>query len=277
MPWIHRVLRGLPGRDEQIENYGQTLRNMAAAGIYLLGYHFMAGYVWRTAMTAVGRGNARVTAFDLADVSAGNALARYKLDAGRADRAAAVHRGRLGQPQLLPGGRAAGRGGGGGAAGPASRRPAGRRPARRRGPDLHLTGRAAARVRERGRQPGLGPQHVPGHDLGDGRAGGGRARSSTSSVRAGRSRTSTSATSSAPCRPSARPSSTRETSTSPAVVTRLVDVGFTGFIIDDHVPAMVDDIDTWGDTSSEAYCSRGRAHAIGYLQGVLDAVLAARH
>jgi hypothetical protein len=28
---------------------------------------------------------------------------------------------------------------------------------------------------------------------------------------------------------------------------------------------------TWGDPTAAAYCSRGRAYAIGYLQGVLDA------
>jgi mannonate dehydratase len=55
------------------------------------------------------------------------------------------------------------------------------------------------------------------------------------------------------------------------VIRRLLDVGFDGFLIDDHVPAMVGDIATWSDTSSAAYCSRGRAHAIGYLQGVLNA------
>jgi mannonate dehydratase len=57
-----------------------------------------------------------------------------------------------------------------------------------------------------------------------------------------------------------------------AVVRRLHQRGFDGFLIDDHVPAMVGDVDTWADTSSEAYCSRGRAHAIGYLQGVLNAL-----
>ena len=35
---------------------------------------------------------------------------------------------------------------------------------------------------------------------------------------------------------------------------------------------MIGDPSTWGDTSSEAYCSRGRAHAIGYLQGVFNAL-----
>src|SRR5215469_14442059 len=58
----------------------------------------------------------------------------------------------------------------------------------------------------------------------------------------------------------------------PAVIRRLMAVGFVGFLIDDHVPAMVGDPSTWADSSSDAYCSRGRAHAIGYLQGVLDAL-----
>jgi mannonate dehydratase len=54
-----------------------------------------------------------------------------------------------------------------------------------------------------------------------------------------------------------------------AVLRRLAASGFDGFIIDDHVPAMVGDPGTWGDISSAAYCSRGRAYAIGYLQGLL--------
>jgi mannonate dehydratase len=57
-----------------------------------------------------------------------------------------------------------------------------------------------------------------------------------------------------------------------AVIRRLAGVGFDGFIIDDHVPAMIGDEDTWANTGSTAYCSRGRAHAIGYLQGLLHAL-----
>ena len=56
------------------------------------------------------------------------------------------------------------------------------------------------------------------------------------------------------------------------VIRRLHEHGFDGFLIDDHVPAMIGDPDTWGDTSSDAYCSRARAHAIGYLQGVFNAL-----
>ena len=44
------------------------------------------------------------------------------------------------------------------------------------------------------------------------------------------------------------------------------------FVYQTCVPAMIGDEDTWADTASKAYCSRGRAHAIGYLQGALRAI-----
>ncbi len=47
----------------------------------------------------------------------------------------------------------------------------------------------------------------------------------------------------------------------PTVIRALHRVGFDGFLLDDHVPFMVDDTQ---------YGHRGRAHAIGYLQGLLD-------
>jgi len=37
--------------------------------------------------------------------------------------------------------------------------------------------------------------------------------------------------------------------------------GFTGFLLDDHVPHMDDDTD-WNH--------RGRAHAVGYMQGLIN-------
>jgi mannonate dehydratase len=58
------------------------------------------------------------------------------------------------------------------------------------------------------------------------------------------------------------------------VIRHLARVGFSGFIIDDHVPAMVGDPDTWQETSSETYCSRGRAYQIGVLQGILSTMSA---
>ena len=43
------------------------------------------------------------------------------------------------------------------------------------------------------------------------------------------------------------------------MMTRLLDAGFDGFLLDDHVPKMDGDSD-WNH--------RGRAHAIGYMQGL---------
>jgi mannonate dehydratase len=64
-----KAMLGLPGRDEQIEHYRTTIRNMGKAGIPILGYHFMPNSVWRTSRTAPGRGGSRVTAFDMALVA----------------------------------------------------------------------------------------------------------------------------------------------------------------------------------------------------------------
>jgi mannonate dehydratase len=60
-----KAMLGLPGRDEQIENYQETIRNMGRAGIPILGYHWMPNRVWRTSRTTPGRGGAQVTSFDL--------------------------------------------------------------------------------------------------------------------------------------------------------------------------------------------------------------------
>lgn len=47
------------------------------------------------------------------------------------------------------------------------------------------------------------------------------------------------------------------------VMRALKEVGFNGFLIDDHVPHMMDDT-PWGH--------RGRAYATGYMMGMLDAL-----
>ncbi len=60
-----RAMLGLPGQDEQIENYQATIRNMGKAGIPVLGYHWMPNRVWRTSSTTPGRGGAQVTSFDM--------------------------------------------------------------------------------------------------------------------------------------------------------------------------------------------------------------------
>lgn len=61
---IYKILYGLPGRDEQIENYIKTLRGMGEAGIPVLGLAFMPSMVWRTSDEDKGRGGAVVTSYD---------------------------------------------------------------------------------------------------------------------------------------------------------------------------------------------------------------------
>jgi len=61
-----KAMLGLPWRDEQIEHYQATIRNLGRAGIPILGYHWMPNSVWRTERAKPGRGGARVTAFDMA-------------------------------------------------------------------------------------------------------------------------------------------------------------------------------------------------------------------
>lgn len=60
-----KIMLGLPGRDEQIEHMQTTIRNIGRAGIPIFGYHFIATGVWRTSTTAPARGGAHVTAFDM--------------------------------------------------------------------------------------------------------------------------------------------------------------------------------------------------------------------
>lgn len=64
------AMLGRPRRDEQIEHYQTTIRNVGRAGIPILGYHFMPNSVWRTSRITPGRGGAEVTSFDLELVQA---------------------------------------------------------------------------------------------------------------------------------------------------------------------------------------------------------------
>lgn len=61
-----RAMLGLPGRDEQIEHYQATIRHLGQAEIPILGYHWMPNGVWRTQRTRPARGGAVATAFNLA-------------------------------------------------------------------------------------------------------------------------------------------------------------------------------------------------------------------
>lgn len=68
--FYHKAMMGLEGRDEQIENYQATIRAVARAGIPVLGYHFMPNSVWSTDRNAPTRGGAVARRFDMAVVEA---------------------------------------------------------------------------------------------------------------------------------------------------------------------------------------------------------------
>ncbi|CAN5737777.1 mannonate dehydratase [soil metagenome] len=72
-----KAMLGLDGRDAQIEHYQATICNMGEAGIPILGFHWMPNSVWRTSRTTPGRGGALVTSFDLElALASGNELSR---------------------------------------------------------------------------------------------------------------------------------------------------------------------------------------------------------
>jgi mannonate dehydratase len=271
VPLAHfwKIQRGLPGRDEQIENYQLTIRNIAAVGISLLGYNFLPTYVWRTDMLDTGRGGAKVTSFDLARIGPGNALEGYRLTPSEplaepitAEQMWANHQYFL--DAVLPvaeehGVRLALH-----PDDPPVDVPLGGAARIFTSPDALLRAREQA-----GKSPAWGLNFCLGtvSEMGgedavnaviDGLGPDGAIcylhfRDVQGTV------------------PAFKECFLGEGNYNPArVLARLHAVGFDGFVIDDHVPAMIGDRDTWMDTSPEAYCSRGRAHAIGYLQGVLN-------
>ena len=62
--WNDQIRRGLPGREEQLDNYCRTVENIGRAGIPILGYSFHAYQVWRTTRHAPDRGGATFTGYD---------------------------------------------------------------------------------------------------------------------------------------------------------------------------------------------------------------------
>ncbi len=61
--FFDRIMLGAAGREKQLDNMVYTVRNVARAGIPILGYAFMPNGVWRTANDAPVRGGAQATAF----------------------------------------------------------------------------------------------------------------------------------------------------------------------------------------------------------------------
>jgi mannonate dehydratase len=68
-PRWEKILFGQPGRDEQIENWNKSLRNLGKAGISMVQYNCMinAGSsmpLWRTSAEKTGRGETLIFKFD---------------------------------------------------------------------------------------------------------------------------------------------------------------------------------------------------------------------
>jgi len=60
-----KIKLGLPGRDEEIENYLAVIEALSKAGIHMICYNFMAGLGWyRTAVNVPERGGALASEFD---------------------------------------------------------------------------------------------------------------------------------------------------------------------------------------------------------------------
>ncbi len=62
--FLEGIMLGTPDRDEKIENYIKTIRNMGEVGIPILGHHFCPTWAWRTSITEPTRGGAFVSAFN---------------------------------------------------------------------------------------------------------------------------------------------------------------------------------------------------------------------
>jgi mannonate dehydratase len=67
-----KIKLGLPGRDEEIENYIAAIHAIGKAGIPMLCYDFMAGIDWyRTRMHLPGRGGCSTVSFSASEVPLG--------------------------------------------------------------------------------------------------------------------------------------------------------------------------------------------------------------
>lgn len=72
VPVPERVKLGQDGRDEDIENYCESIRNMGRAGVPILCYNWMVGFGWlRTDFSTPARGGAVVTTYRHEDFERG--------------------------------------------------------------------------------------------------------------------------------------------------------------------------------------------------------------
>jgi mannonate dehydratase len=65
--FFDKVMLGEKGRDEQIAHMQNTIRNMGKAGIPILGIHWMPSSVWSTNPPAIRRGGSTARRFNIAE------------------------------------------------------------------------------------------------------------------------------------------------------------------------------------------------------------------
>ncbi|SFL56217.1 mannonate dehydratase [Halanaerobium salsuginis] len=75
LKFYDKIMLGLPGKEEQIKYLQKTVFNLGQAGIPILGYHFEPTFVWRTSYAEI-RGQARVTAFKQAEAVNGKNIVK---------------------------------------------------------------------------------------------------------------------------------------------------------------------------------------------------------
>src|SRR5690348_7969834 len=63
-----QIMLAGPDRERQMENMVATVRNMGAAGIPILGYHWMPNGVWRTSFETKVRGGATSNEFRISQI-----------------------------------------------------------------------------------------------------------------------------------------------------------------------------------------------------------------
>jgi mannonate dehydratase len=250
---LDRAMLGLPGAEEQIADFCATIRAMGQAGIPVLGYNWIPDGVWRTAKAAHGRGGALVTAYDDA---LGQRVATGTLPP-RDDAQMWANWERF-IAAVLPVAEAAGV----------------RLSLHPDDPPVPVLDSVARIFRsEEGFARAMGFADSPMHGIafctGTFAESGseGMMRALRRFARAGRIHYVHLRSVSGELPRFAEAFIDEGTVDPVAVLRTLLDAGFDGFVIDDHVPHLVDDT-VWGH--------RGRAHATGYIAGILRVLRAGR-
>lgn len=265
--FYERAMLRLPGWEEDVEHMAATIANVGAAGIDVLGLNFLPGSVWRTAVDIPARGGALVSGFDASRVEDGHfyvARRDHHLDDPFVAGASFVDGIERDEDQMWESFAAFTE-----ALGPVALEAGVRIALHPDDPPVPQLGGIARILRDVDRLERAldvaGPAFGLNLCLGTVSSAGGEPAVLDAIERFGpagrivyvhfRDVLGTV--------PSFREAFLTEGNYDPPrVMAALLASGFDGFMLDDHVPRLVDDT---------PFAHRGRAHAIGYLQGLLDA------